>query len=89
MLSLTCKFEERTIFFIYFFLKEEIYYGKPRYMCFTFIKTEVECTLVESEGTAVVVVTCCPGPSRRHVSCQLSIFSVFLKVLLLFLSAHG
>ena len=32
-------------------------------MCFTFIKTEVECTLVLSECTAIVVVTCCPMSS--------------------------
>ena len=33
-------------------------------------------------STAVVVVTCCLRPSGRHDFCQLSIFSVFLKVLL-------
>ena len=26
--------------------EKEWYYGKPRYICFTFIKTEVECKLV-------------------------------------------
>ena len=73
----------------FFFLKKEKYYGKPRYKCLIFMKTEVEWTLVKFECTAVVVVTCCHRLSGRHGFCQLSIFSVFLEVLLFFVSAHG
>ena len=76
-------------FFLFFFLKKEKCHGKPWYKCLTFMKTEVEWKLVKFECTAVAVVTCCHRPSRRHGFCQLSIFSVFLKVLLLFVSAHG
>ena len=42
---------------------KNIYYSKPWYMYFTFIKTEIVCALVYSEGTAVVVVTVILG---RH-----------------------
>ena len=79
----------RYVRFLKFFLKKEKYYGKPRYKCLTFMKTEVEWTLAKFECTAVVVVTCCHRPSGRHGFCQLSIFSVLLKVVLFFVSAHG
>ena len=65
---------------------KNIYYSKPWYMYFTFIKTEIVCALVYSEGTAVVVVTVILG---RHGFCQLSVFSIFLEVLLFFVSAYG
>ena len=81
--SLSCKFAVSAVLFW-----EKIYYDKHQYMCFKFIKTGVECTLVQSECTAVVVVTCCPKPSWRHGFCHLLIFSVFSKVLSFFVSAH-
>ena len=81
--SLSCEFAISTVLFW-----KKICYGKPQYMCFKFIKTKVECTLVQSECTAVVVVICCPKPSWRHGFCHLLIFSVFPKVLSFFVSAH-
>ena len=39
--SLSCEFAISTVLFW-----KKIYYGKPQYMCFKFIKTEVKCTLV-------------------------------------------
>ena len=76
MLSVSGKFEVCTIFF----------FGKKKSITVNLDISVSHLSKKKSStrcfSTAVVVVTCCLRPSGRHDFCQLSIFSVFLKVLL-------